>query len=84
MMNSYVNAQTNLKKLQFGPEKCKQLHVGKEGQKCQSLTVEKWIEFEVQNDELDKVEIVDKWDGNITINNGRNRSRKVSWRYHFC
>ena len=67
MMNSYVNAQTNLKKLQFGPEKCKQLHVGKEGQKCQSLTVEKWIEIEVQNDESDKAEIVDKWDGNITM-----------------
>ena len=43
------------------------MHVGKEGQKCQSLTVEKWIEIEVQNDESDKAEIVDKWDGNITM-----------------
>ena len=29
MMNSYMNFKTRSKKLQFGTEKCKKLHIGK-------------------------------------------------------
>ena len=44
MMNSYMNFQTNSKKLQFGSTKCKKIHVGKycEDFKCQNLTVVNW------------------------------------------
>ena len=29
IMNAFLNQKTSIKKLQFGPEKCHQLHVGK-------------------------------------------------------
>ena len=42
MMNSYINVKTNSKKLQFGVEKCKKIHVGKtcDDFKCQKLSVD--------------------------------------------
>ena len=52
MLNSFINGMTSMKKLQFGAEKCKKLHIGNErweGQ-CQSLSVEKWTEVFVKND----------------------------------
>ena len=74
MMSSYVNTQTNLKKLQFGPEKCKKLHIGTEGHNCPTLTVEKWTEIEVQNEDLDLVETEDKWHGNVTMTDTEEKS----------
>ena len=51
MLNSYINFQTNSKKLQFGVSKCKKIHVGKtyEDHKCQKLTVDNWAEVDVDN-----------------------------------
>ena len=53
MMNSYMKFQTNSKKLQFGVEKCKKIHVGKycDEFKCQSLSVDRWKEVEVKDTE---------------------------------
>ena len=44
MVNSYVKFKTSSKKLQFGNNKCKKLHIGKscESHKCQDLYLEKW------------------------------------------
>ena len=41
MINSYIKLKINSKKLQFGVDKCKKIHVGKVCQdyKCQKLTV---------------------------------------------
>ena len=52
MMNTYINYKTNSKKLQFGVEKFKKLHVGKvqKEYKCQNLSVDKWTEILVEND----------------------------------
>ena len=88
MMNSYMNFQTNSKKLQFGSTKCKKIHVGKycEDFKCQNLTVDNWEEIEVTNEETGKVEMEDhfigeetmeekneeKYLGDIISNDGRN------------
>jgi hypothetical protein len=49
MMNSYMKVKTNSKKLQFGVEKCKKIHVGKnyDSFKCRSLSVDFWKEIEV-------------------------------------
>ena len=43
MINSYINTKTAIKKLQFGTEKCKKIHIGKskEEYKCQAVYVDK-------------------------------------------
>ena len=65
MMNTYINFKTNNKKLQFGGDKCKKLHVGHlcEEYKCQDLSVDKWTEVEVTNDETGEVEMEDHYAG---------------------
>ena len=44
MMNQYINVKTAMKRLQFGPEKCKKLHVGKRTNKtlCKDVFVGGW------------------------------------------
>ena len=41
-MNAFLNQKTNLKKLQYGPEKCHQLHVGKNTGVCPELFIDEW------------------------------------------
>ena len=48
LMNSFINAKTNTKKLQFGVKKCHQLHVGRKNSTCPKLEVDNW--------ELEKVD----------------------------
>ena len=50
MMNAYIGFKTNSKKLQFGGDKCKKMHVGHvtEDFKCQDLSLDKWTEVEVK------------------------------------
>ena len=40
--NSYINAKTNLKKLQFGPDKCHKMHIGKRKIYCPDLQIDSW------------------------------------------
>ena len=46
--NGFLNAKTNVKKLQFGGDKCHKMHVGKENHLCPDLYVDNW--------ELEKVD----------------------------
>ena len=41
-MNAYLNQKTNIKKLQFGPDKCYQLHVGRSNFCCPELFIDEW------------------------------------------
>ena len=41
-LNAFVNAKTNLKKLQFGITKCHKMHVGKQSAVCPDLYVDSW------------------------------------------
>ena len=87
MMNAYMNFKTKSKKLQFGTEKCKKLHVGKEKNRdrCQDLFVDKWLEVEVEKEDgensYDDIESGveqmeekehEKYLGDIISNDGRN------------
>ena len=40
--NSYINTKTNLKKLQFGEDKCHKMHIGKEKDYCPELYIDTW------------------------------------------
>ena len=41
-MNAFLNQKTNIKRLQFGPEKCHQLHIGPKQLTCPDLYVNTW------------------------------------------
>ena len=41
-VTAYINSKTNTKKLQFGVDKCHQLHVACEGSLCPDLQVDNW------------------------------------------
>ena len=53
MAHTYIAMKTDSKKLQFGTQKCKKLHVGKfcEDFKCQTLKFDNWKEVELRNEE---------------------------------
>ena len=40
--NSFMNAQTNLKRMQYGAHKCFRLHIGKNCNLCSDLNVDTW------------------------------------------
>ena len=65
MMNGYINFKTSSKKLQFGGDKCKKLHVGHtyDDYKCQDLSVDKWSEVEITNDVTGEIDFKDVYDG---------------------
>ena len=88
MVNSYIKFKTNSKKLQFGADKCKKMHVGKyrEDFKCQKLSVDSWTEVVGKSSESASLDIEDyctgeeeleevsddKYLGDIISNDGRN------------
>ena len=41
-MNGYINAKTNVKKLQFGHEKCHRMHIGRKTCYCPDLFIDNW------------------------------------------
>ena len=88
MIHSFIKLKTESKKLQFGAEKCKKLHVGKlcEEFKCQELYIDNWKEVLIENTDDGKVGIEDclvgeevmeekseeKYLGDVISNDGRN------------
>ena len=90
MVNSYVKFKTSSKKLQFGNQKCKKIHVGKtrEEHNCQDLYLEKWSEKIVQKSNNMEMRIEDicgeeevmeevsneKYLGHVISSDGRNIS----------
>ena len=47
MLNSFIRFKTNEKKLQFGINKCRKMHIGRNCQdfKCRTLSVDSWEEL---------------------------------------
>ena len=87
MMNAFINHKSSSKKLQFGVEKCKKMHVGriKREYKCQDLKVDKWEEVRIKNDENIEIEedlfvgehkmeekMEEKYLGDVISNDGKN------------
>ena len=58
-LKSDLVSQTNLKRLQFGPQKCLKLHVGRKCQTCPELPIDTW-KLEKSSEEVTSVmELVD-------------------------
>ena len=87
-VNTFLTFKTDSKKLQFGAQKCKKMHIGKSHAeyKCQTMKVDNWKEVEVFNEEtgIDEVEDIcnddyemeeksnEKYLGDIISVDGRN------------
>ena len=71
MVHGFMKLKTDSKKLQFGANKCKKMHIGKvhESFKCQTLKVDNWKELEVTNEETGAESIEDVLDGEIEMEN---------------
>ena len=69
MAHAYLTFKTDSKKLQFGSQKCKKLHVGKtcEDFKCQTLKVDNWKEAYIRNEETGIDEIEDICRGKVVM-----------------
>ena len=66
-MNSYINAKTNLKKLQFGPDKCHKMHIGKKTDYCPDLLIDSW-KIETKSEvETNSVEQIDIFEGDVEM-----------------
>ena len=94
MANSYINMKSNMKKLQFGTEKCHKMHVVKKRipEVCPDLFVDGWKMVEVSEVEtgdnleeevhtgLNKMEEVleEKYLGDIISQDGRNMKNILS------
>ena len=65
MAHAYITFKTSSKKLQFGADKCKKMHIGKTLQehKCLPLYVDKWEEKEVEDSESGKIRVEDNCEG---------------------
>ena len=64
-LNSFINAKTALKKLQFGPDKCHVLHIGKHHEDYQKVYhyVEGWKMSEVQDLQTGEFLFSESYDG---------------------
>ena len=65
--NAFINAKTSLKKLQFGPDKCHKMHVGKKTPYCPELGIDSWKLKEKTNFETKTGEYIDEFDGDIMM-----------------
>ena len=83
LLNAFINAKTNTKKLQFGASKCHKIHVGKKCSFCPDLYIDNWKLEEVDQAETGIIETQDeevkmeekesdKYLGDIIMNNGKN------------
>ena len=67
MLNVFFNVKTAEKTLQFGPDKCKRMHVGKEWNKiiCRKTQVSEW-KVELRKDNISgKMKLVENMNGDV-------------------
>ena len=68
-MNAFINAKSNIKKLQFGESKCHKMHVGRPCTQCPHLFVDKWELKKIKNYFTGSESLKDKEEGRAKLNN---------------
>ena len=66
-MNAYINAKTNLKKLQFGPDKCHKMHIGRQKSYCPDLHIDSWKIQNKSEIETKNIELMDVFEGEVEM-----------------
>ena len=59
-MNAFLNAKTNVKKLQYGETKCVKMHVGKDKTLCPEVEIDTWKMKTVKNHVTNQYELIDE------------------------
>ena len=66
-MNAFINAKSNIKKLQFGSQKCFKIHVGNNSACCPDLYLDHWELKKVKDFETGESEFVDAEIGEFKV-----------------
>ena len=66
-MNSFINAKTNVKKLQFGVDKCHQIHVGGQEHLTPELYVDNWEVKKISEEGKGVKNLKDVCEGDIMV-----------------
>ena len=72
LMNAFINAKTNIKKLQFGVNKCQKMHVGANRSYCPELKVDKWEVKLVENFQTSEKALEDEFVGEHVMEESEN------------
>ena len=67
ILNSYIKAKINIKKLQYGVEKFHKMHVDKKTAVCSELYIDEWEIKEVKDIETGRVDIKDKYKEKVVL-----------------
>ena len=66
-LNSFINTKTSLKKLQFGVDKCHQMHIGNKEHLTPDLFVDNWEIKKVCETETGVNNLADEYTGDVMI-----------------
>ena len=67
-MNGFLNAKTNIKKLQFGEDKCHRMHIGRHNSYCPDLFIDKWkVKSVSEDDDSRKENKIDSFEGDFKM-----------------
>ena len=59
LLNAFMRAKTNIKKLQYGVEKCHKIHVGRKSSCCPVLKIDEWEVKDITEIDTGKVKYED-------------------------
>ena len=68
-MNSFINTKTNIKKLQFGSDKCHEIHIGQKEHLAPDLFIDNWEVVKVDETKTGVSNLKDVYSGEIRIEN---------------
>ena len=66
-MNAFIKTETNLKKLQFGPQKCHQLQIGNKEHLAADLFIDNWEVTKVSESETGVTNLMDSNSGEVQV-----------------
>ena len=67
LVNAFLNVKTNIKKLQYGEDKCFKMHVGLDKSICPDLMIDKWTTVETEKVKAGESSIKDVYVGKHLI-----------------
>ena len=63
LLNAFMRAKSNIKKVQYGVEKCHKIHVGKKSSCCPVLKIDEWEVKDITEIDTGKVKYEDSFKG---------------------
>ena len=73
IMNSFINLKSNIKKLQFGENKCSKIHIGKNKTICPPLKIDRWKTIQIDGVDDNSPSVEDIYDGKHVIQDSKDQ-----------